>query len=475
MKNKSFLILSAIWILAFTAPTFGEQTIEGTWMGTLSVSGVNLRVVFNIATDSTGKLISTLDSPDQGAKGIPVDETSLENSHLSLSVKAINGGFEGDVSSDYSEIIGTWSQSGSTLPLTLKRTDKVEEVKRPQDPEPPYPYDEREVSYENKKAGITLAGTLTLPREGGPFPAVLLITGSGAQDRNETVFGHHPFLVLADYLTRRGLAVLRVDDRGVGGSTGSLSTGTSEDFAGDVLAGVEYLKSFKEINPKQIGLIGHSEGGIIAPMAAVQSPDAAFIVLMAGLGVTGEQVLAMQNELILKAGGVSDSVVARSRRINGAAIAAVKENPDSAAAYQALHKIFSDAIAGMSEQEQQELQITPTSIDMLITQITSPWLRYFIFYDPKPILTRVKCPVLAIGGELDLQVPPKENLKGINDALKAGGNKDFTTKEMQGLNHLFQHAQTGSPMEYSSIEETISPDALKVVGDWIAARTTGMK
>jgi fermentation-respiration switch protein FrsA (DUF1100 family) len=425
----------------------------------------------NITKGADGKLVTTLDSPDQGARGIPVEETSFEKGHLRLTAKSINGGFEGDINAEYSSINGTWTQNGGSLPLVLNRTDKVTEVIRPQDPKPPYPYDEKEVDYANKQAGITLAGTLTLPRSGGPFPAVILISGSGPEDRNETVFGHHPFLVLADYLTRNGIAVLRVDDRGVGKSTGDFKNATSEDFVGDVLSGIDYLKSQKDINPKQIGLIGHSEGGTIAPMAASKSSDIAFIVMMAGPGVTGEQIIYLQSALIYKSAGVSDAMIAKDRKLKEQAFAIVKQEPDTAIAGKKLREVLGAAIAQLSDEEKQTLEYTPEALDVQIQQVNSPWLRYFLINDPRPALLKVKCPVLAINGEKDMQVPPKENLKAVGEALKAGGNKDFTTKELPGLNHLFQTAKTGSPVEYSSIDETISPVALKTIGDWIINHT----
>jgi hypothetical protein len=249
---------------------------------------MDLRIVFNIAKNPDGTLKATLDSPDQGAKDIPADSVKVEGDKLLIEIKGIRGSYSGVFKSATQEIEGSWTQNVQ-VPLKLKRVDKVPELKRPQTPKPPYPYLEEQVSYENKAAGIKLAGTLTLPRSGGPFPAVLLITGSGSQDRDETIFGHKPFMVIADDLTRRGLAVLRVDDRGVGGSTGSPTTATTEDFAGDVLTGVEYLKSRSDIDPHRIGLIGHSEGGVIAPMVAAKSRDVAFIVLLAGTGVTGDR------------------------------------------------------------------------------------------------------------------------------------------------------------------------------------------
>jgi fermentation-respiration switch protein FrsA (DUF1100 family) len=340
-----------------------------------------------------------------------------------------------------------------SLPLVLERTEKTPELHRPQEPKSPYPYRVEEVVYEN--AGITLAGTLTLPDSGAPFPAVLLISGSGAQDRDETMFGHRPFLVLADNLTRRGIAVLRVDDRGVGGSTGDLSQATSEDLADDVLAGVEYLKTREEINPQQIGLIGHSEGGIIAPIVAVQSPDVAFIVMMAGTGLPGEDILYTQGALIARANGVSEEEIAQNRVLQERLFAVLKQEQNDTVAEEKLREILDET--ELSEENKQ------TQIQTMLT----PWFRYFLTYDPAPTLMNVQIPVLAINGEKDLQVPPKENLQAIEEALEAGGNQDYTIKELPGLNHLFQTAQTGLPSEYAKIEETMSPSALTVIGDWI--------
>ena len=267
------------------------RDIEGTWMGNLKVpGGLELRIVFNISTNPDGSLKASMDSPDQGVSGIPVESVSYKDGNLNLDVKSIGGSFEGIYKENNKTIEGEWKQAGSAFPLVLNRIEKAPDIHRKQDPIKPYPYTEEEVVYENKEAGIKLAGTLTLPQSGGPFPAVILITGSGPQNRNEEIMGHRPFLVLSDYLTRRGIAVLRVDDRGIGGSTGNFSQATTEDFAGDVLTGIEFLKNRKEIDPSRIGLIGHSEGGLIAPMVAVKSPDIAFIVLMAAPGVTGEEI-----------------------------------------------------------------------------------------------------------------------------------------------------------------------------------------
>jgi len=450
---------------------FPQQGLEGIWQGVLKVSGMELRIVFKISKTPDGKFTATLDSPDQGAKDIPVSEVAFENGTVKLAVESIFGVFTGKMSDGYATITGEWKQGSAALPLVLTRVEKVAEARRPQDPQKPYLYNEEEVTYENAKAGIKLAGTLTTPKAGGPFPAVIFITGSGPQDRDETLLGHRPFLVLADYFTRHGIAVLRFDDRGFGKSTGEFAKATSEDFATDVLAGIEYLKTRQEVNPKQIGLIGHSEGGLIAPMVAAQSSEVAFIVLMAGPGITGEEILYAQGALIAKANGAGDQLIAKNLDIQKRMFAVVKAEKDNAAAEKKLRPIWLQVMTELTEEEKKALEIGGANPDSLfqtqVKQILSPWFRYFLFYDPRPTLMQVKCPVLAINGEKDLQVPPKENLAAIAKALKTGGNKNFTVKELAGLNHLFQTAQTGSPSDYAKIEETISPLALQIMGDWI--------
>lgn len=448
------------------------RDIEGIWMGNLTApGGLELRIVFNISTNSDGSVNASMDSPDQGVSGIPVESVSYKDGNLNLGVKSIKGSFEGTYKENNKTIEGEWKQAGSAFPLVLERVEKVPEMHREQDPVKPYPYTEEEVVYENKEAGVKLAGTLTLPRSEGPFPAVILITGSGQQNRNEEIAGHRPFLVLSDYLTRRGIAVLRVDDRGIGGSTGNFSQATTEDFAGDVLTGVEYLKNRKEIDPGRIGLIGHSEGGLIAPMVAVKSPDVAFIVLMAGQGITGEEISYLQSDLIYRAEGVDNETIAHNEALLRRMYSVVKEEQNNTAAEEKLREILRAEMANTSEQKIESSDHSEAIIDAQVTALTSPWMRFFLTYDPRPTLMKVKCPVLAINGEKDLQVPPEENLKAIDEALKAGGNKDYTAKELPGLNHLFQTAKTGSPSEYSKIEETISPAALEIIGNWISEHT----
>lgn len=478
LNKLSGLLFSGL-ILASTSalatPLADSSRVAGSWLGTLKISGIELRLVMHITAGDSGMLSAKLDSPDQGVTGIPVSEVVLAGDSLHLQVAAVAGRYYGELQPDGETITGIWQQPAGAWPLEIKRSDKPIEFNRPQEPKPPFPYIEEEVSYENPEAGISLAGTLTLPTSNGPFPVALLITGSGPQDRNEAIFNHKPFLVIADYLTRRGIAVLRVDDRGVGKSTGNFATATSVDFASDVRAGIAYLKSRKEINRKQIGLIGHSEGGLIAPMVATQSKDVAFIILLAGPGLPGRDILLLQGALIARANGVSDSLIAKSQAMSKVVYDIIAQEPDSATAAEKIRAASEEAWQQFSETERAEyakLAGDPEqALERNIKQMLSPWFRYFLTYDPRPALQKVKCPVLALNGEMDLQVPPQENLREIGAALRAGGNRDVKTQELPGLNHLFQTSKTGSPSEYGKIEETFSPMALELMAQWIQART----
>jgi pimeloyl-ACP methyl ester carboxylesterase len=469
---KRWLILICVFGLLLTTGTTGaevEKDYAGIWQGILKVPGQEVRLVFKIEKAEEGGYTATWDSPDQGATDLPMDSVKVEEDAIVMVYKqAIE--VRGTLQPDGKHMQAVFKQAGMEFPLELEKVDKVEEVKRPQTPQKPFPYREEEVSYENTDAGITLAGTLTLPQGEGPFPAALLITGSGGQDRDETIMGHKPFLVIADHLTRRGMAVLRVDDRGVGGTTGDLGESTTEDLAGDVLTGVSFLKDHKDIAPGRIGLIGHSEGGIIAPMAAARSEDVAFIVLMAGTGLTGEEILYMQSELIARAGGTSEEDIQKSLDDAKRIYSVLKSGQDKMAMEQALRRMYEEDMAKLSEEERKKEELSEEAIEAQFKQILSDWFLYFLTYDPRPVLKDVSCPVLALNGEKDLQVPPKENLAEIGKALKAGGNRDVTLKELPGLNHLFQTAETGAVSEYGKIEETISPAVLQLIGDWILER-----
>ncbi len=443
------------------------DALIGIWQGKLAFPGAELRIIFHITKSETGELTATLDSPDQGAFGIATSRTTVAQDTLIIEVAMIRGLFKGKIDEAFQSIVGQWQQSGITIPLELARTETAPQLKRPQEPAKPYPYWEEEVVVRNDAHGIDLAGTFTRPNAKGRFPAVILITGSGPQDRDEAIFGHRPFLVLADYLTRRGIAVLRLDDRGVGKSTGEFALATTEDFAVDVLSAISFLKGRPDVDPKKIGLIGHSEGGIIASMVASQSKDVAFIVLMAGTGFTGEEILYQQGELIARANGASDSAIANHRLLQQRIFEVLKQEPDDSTAIKKLRPLMEQSIEQLSEAEKKTLRDPQTYITAQLRQLTSKWFRFFLTYDPKVALVKVKCPVLAINGELDLQVPAQQNLSAIEAALRAGGNSQVTVQKLPRLNHLFQTATTGSPNEYATIEETIAPEALQLIGDWI--------
>ena len=439
--------------------------LEGSWAGTLNISSVKLKIVFNVSSDSSGNLTANLDSPDQGAYGILVDEVIVNDDSIWFIVGVVQGFYAGKFFADSLKISGIWNQGGMTLPLDLRKSEKVEKPKRPQDPKEPFPYRSEEVKFINPETGDTLAGTLTLPNEPGDYIALILVSGSGPQNRDEELLGHKPFLVLSDYLTRNGIAVLRYDDRGIGKSTGNFRSATSQDFATDALAAVEFLKTKSEIN--KIGIAGHSEGGLIAPMAAVKSDDVDFIVLMAGPGIRGDSVLILQTELIMKANGESDETIQRNLKIYRSIYKELLSDKSGAQLNQELKIILTEAFGLLSEKEKEGSGNEEMFIEGQLKSLLNPWFRYFIKYNPYPKLKKIQCPVLAINGEKDLQVPPKENLSAIENALKEGGNKNYRIVEMPGLNHIFQHSKTGAPTEYGNIEETFSPDVMKVISDWI--------
>lgn len=462
-------IFSILLIVLLSSITIVAQDITGQWNGVLKVQGAQLRVVFNVTADN-GELKSTMDSPDQGAKGIPTTATTFENSTLKITI--INAGIEytGTLGNE-NIIVGTFKQAGQSFPMNLsKEAIEKEVVARPQEPVKPYPYYSEDITFENKEAKITLAGTLTLPKENGLFPVVILISGSGPQNRDEELLGHKPFLVLSDFLTRNGIAVLRYDDRGTAQSEGDFKAATSADFATDVESAIEYLKTRKEIDKKQIGLIGHSEGGIIAPMVANKSKDVAFIVLLAGTGLPGDQILLSQQRLIGKASGVRDELLQENELINKKAFDVVKKSNSLEQLEDDLTNLLNKFLVDNPITDIPQGMSSDDFVKLQITQVVNPWMQYFIKYDPSLALEKVKCPVLALGGEKDLQVPSKENLEAIKNALTKGENKNVTIKELANLNHLFQESNTGSPNEYATIEQTFSPIALNEILRWIQAQ-----
>jgi len=443
-----------------------QISFAGDWYGTLKAGEAELRLVFHLKQKPDGSYEGTTDSPDQGVMGIPITEVVVQERQITLRVASVQGEFIGTLAKDGKTLKGEWKQSGMRFPLELKKDTPPPAPKRPQEPRPPFPYRTEEVVIVNPKAKVRLAGTLTLPRGTPPFPAVVFLTGSGAQNRNEELFGHKPFLVLADYLTRRGFATLRMDDRGIGGSTGDMSQATTLDWVEDALAAVVYLKTRREIDPRRIGLLGHSEGALVAAIAAAQSREVAFIVMLAGTGVPGDQILFRQAELIARKSGVSDNAIERNRLLQMRVFEILRREPDNEkATKQIAEALVTNLARGTLPEAQRQ------ALEAQARNYTRPWFRTFIELNPAEYLRRVKCPVLALWGANDLQVDPDQNMPAVEKALKAGGNKQITLRKLPGLNHLFQKSETGLPTEYAKIEETFNPDALKIIGDWLQSVT----
>lgn len=465
-----------------------DQTISpiGDWLGVLSVQGIELRLAIHLSVDENGDLIGTMDSLDQGANGIPIETVSFdtESQKLTLEMPPLGARYEGTIDAE-GILRGTWTQ-GAEMVLDFERTEGSTALNRPQHPVAPFPYLVQDVRFDglaiadadgtSQAAEHTLAGTLTLPEGDGPFPAAVLITGSGPQDRDETIFGHRPFLVIADDLTQRGIAVLRYDDRGFGESTGDFNGATHEDFADDARAAVAFLRSDPRIDPNGIGLIGHSEGGIAAPLVAADDEAIAFVVLLAGPGVPMDELLLTQHRALIAAEMDEDDPRFQQTLDDQRALFDVVLSIHAESDLPQAREIMRSVIDGMIERATAEELAEAGNInpDQSIDVMLSPWYRTLIQYEPAVALQAMTCPVLAINGDLDIQVDAADNIAAIENALSASRNPDFTTTILPGLNHLFQPAETGTIDEYGKIETTFDPAALDLLSAWITDRMLGM-
>ena len=436
---------------------------EGTWQGAIETGNMRMRLQLHLSHDDQKRLAASVDSLDQGVQGIPAANVSERSGKVKLELPAFNAEYVGTLSPDKNEINGHWSQNENLETLTFRRSDQVLELRRPQNPRKPYPFREEEVSFASGDGKATLAGTLSLPPGTGPFPAAVLVGGSGPNDRDESVAGHKPFLILADFLTRKGIAVLRYDKRGISGSTGDFSEATIEVFAQDAQSALAYLAKRTEVDAKRLGVVGHSEGGILAALAATGSPDVKWVVLLATPASTGERTLLHQSELIARAGGLPEDQIERSLAFDRKAYAAVRQSKDPAALEPRLQELVDQSGLGAA--------MPPAALQAQIKLMGSPWFREFLDFDPLPLLTKLQCPVLALAGDRDLQVDSLENVPLLRQAYESSGNKDFTVVEIEGVNHLFQKAQSGSPALYGAIEETIAPEVLAAIGNWVAKHT----
>jgi uncharacterized protein len=475
---RPFILLALLAVLATTLSARADDkklplSAEGIWFGTLKPGVIELRLGVKLSKSAEGAWTGTMDSIDQDSKGLPIDVIDVKDVSVRFELKKLRGVFEGKLSDDGKELTGRWKQAGGDLPLTFRRVDKLPKLARPQHPKPPFPYEVHEVALENKTAKVKLAGSLTLPRANdkhqGPFPAVLLWSGSGPQDRDETIAAHKPFLVIADYLTRRGIAVLRMDDRGVGGSTGDTFSATLNDQVDDAIVCINYLKGRKDIDAARIGFLGHSEGGYVAPLLATTTMDVAFLVILAGPGVAGEEILYLQGQTVLKSLGITGDAAKKQREVQELLFSAIKAEPDNDKALTLMRERLEKLQEKASPLEQIQWAIAKKQLEAQLKTIVTPWFRFFLTYDPQPALRKVTVPVLALIGEKDIQVPPKENIQALEEAFK--DNRDATVKELPELNHLFQTAKTGAIAEYGRIEETFAPSALELIGDWIVKRT----
>jgi uncharacterized protein len=465
--------------LSISVNLFSQSAITGIWEGKLDLQSVKMRVVLNIQQLADGKLSATMDSPDQGVKGIPCDKTVLKEDSIFITINKIKMNYAGNLNESKTMLTGIFTQGSNSLPLNMQKVEKITELKRPQTPAPPFKYTSYELEYDNADKTVHFGATLTVPKidsnirfiKAPVFPAVILITGSGQQDRDETIMGHKPFAVIADYLSSRGIAVLRVDDRGMGKTTGDVLNVTSADFAKDVEAGLNFLKRRPEIDTNKIGLIGHSEGGLIAPMVASKRRDISFIILLAGPGVDGASILYKQQMDALINAGMSKQALTAYDELTKKKLAILKKATNAKTANELLLQLFKQWQPKQKDSILIQLnakKLTPQQYAAAtVANEFNPWLNYFYKTDPAIYLSKIKCRVLALNGDKDIQVYAKQNIPAITAALNKGGNKKYKAVVLPGLNHLFQHCTKCTVQEYGELEETFSPEVLKLMYDWI--------
>ena len=449
--------------MAQAAPDSGR--FIGSWHGTLQAGATALRLALSVSRDSTGALAGFFTSLDQGNARIEA-ALDVRGDTLKASMPSIGGEYAA-IAASRDTLLGTLRQGGGAFPLRMVRGAAPAAIgPRPQEPASPLPYRTREVEI-SSVPGVRLSGTLSLPEGPGPFPAVVLVSGSGAQDRDEALMGHRPFLVLSDHLVRRGIATLRYDDRGVGRSTGRFDGSTTADFADDAEAALRFVRGTPGVARDRVGIVGHSEGAMIGPMLAARSRDVAFVVLLAGPGVRGDSLLLLQTRALLAAAGAPADVVKRTVLANRRIYAAIMADTDSAETMRRVRAAEADYLAATPASSSAAAE---SALRSGRSRLLDPWTRFFLRYDPAPPLRGTRVPVLALNGTLDLQVPHATNLRAIAAALEAGGNRDYETVALPGLNHLFQTARTGAVSEYATIEETMAPAMLARVAEWITAR-----
>ena len=440
MKKIIMFVFFCLGILA--------SEFNGSWVGELKGGGTKLPVVFRIDNDR-----GELDSPKQNVFKIGTTVRYGENQKMTIEIKSFGAFFEGELINE--EIKGTFNQMGQKIDLVLKKGEYTGQVKgfgRPQEPKEPFDYNESEVAFESAESGIDLRGTLTTPKNIEEFPVVILVSGSGPNNRNEEIMGHKPFLVLSDYLTKNGIGVFRYDDRGVGKSGGDFKTATTENFAMDLIGAIEKMK---KLGYKKIGVLGHSEGGLIIDIASEKGTNVNFIIQMAGPSQRGKEVLITQIGKILDTMKMDSLAKDRAMKETERALEVIVENPPNI--QDELEKVYAQGAVGMTDEERE------IHIKQSMAQVANPWYYYFVRYNPYNALKNLKIKTLALFGTKDIQVDAKENMK----ILKEIDNENIDVVLIKGVNHLFQKAKTGSISEYQEIEETINEKVLITILEWI--------
>ena len=459
-----------LWVCVLTCSVFSQDEPR-LYTGEIAVPALGqMGMTLGVSESDKGSFL-LLSIPMQGIDNMPLTAMYTSDGSLTASIEQAGLVFTVQENADFTELLGKMEQAGLTFPISFTRVTEVPTLSRPQNPIEPYPYLSREISTLHPD-GHVLAGTLTVPNGEGPFACAVLISGSGQQDRNETLMGHQPFLVLSDYLTRHGIAVLRYDDRGVGGSTmentDDLRNATSEDFASDAMVMIRAARLHSDINPRLVGVVGHSEGGLIGPMVAEEDGKLGFVVMLAGPGVPGYELLPLQQAMILESIGVEqeliDNTVNASMSLYELMMGGASEEQLREQVYEVAQIQFEAMGLSMPEAEFDEM------VEEAFQETANPWLQFFLFYDPAPVLAKLTCPVLAMNGTLDVQVSSRQNLPSIEKAIRRAGG-DITIVELEGLNHLFQPATTGAVSEYMTIETTFDPAALEILSNWILENT----
>ena len=462
---KFFLLIALLF-----NTSIAQDNLDGDWNGNLSIMETDLSIIVRFKTVNDS-LTGTIDIPQQNASNLPLANINCYFQKISfvLEIPSGNVEFNGEIVQD--SIAGSFVQSGVKGSFYLTRFIGTEqEITTPE----VLDFIEEEVTFNN--SDIILSGTLTLPLYPGKHPAVVMITGSGPQNRDEEIYGFKIFKIIAEHFTNNGIAVLRYDDRGIGGSTGNISESTTDDFAEDVIEAVKFLQSRDDIRHDQIGLCGHSEGGIVAPLTASKYKDIAFIILIAGTGVTGEEIIIKQTELIMRAEDKTDEDIKKSlegqKELFGYISSGKEREEIIAEIKKQILEDFDELPDEFKESVVDKEEYAETSANLKYEQLSSPWMSYFLSYDPVPSLEKVTCPVLLIFGELDLQVSVTQNEQPMVDALIKGGNKDYEVKILQTANHLFQVATTGSPTEYAELPKEFVPGFLDYMTKWILNRVS---